>query len=423
MDYGYESGLLLKILLEPSTLMSVDLAPEEFSNENYRMVYRAILDLTNEGRIVDFGPVVERLTQQAPGNWLHFVSSMAAEAQPPTSVTASVEAIRRIHQSTRAITVAARLSERSAMPGAVDDAIRDLMGLTQTKSRHEHTMSSALKLALADIEEAVEGRRRGLPTGLKDLDEKLGGLHGGDLIVIGARPAMGKTALMLNMLLASTRHGTPVGVFTSEQDASQAAQRMIAIEGKVPLVAMRNGKLGDSDWSSVSAAVQTMNKYSVQLDDTGSPSLSHIVRTARRWKHTHGTGALFIDYLQRMDCESGKKRFESVGDNVRGLKTLAKELDIPVVVLSQVGRQVESRQDKRPNMGDLSDSSEVEKEADQVFMLYRDEVYNEDTPDKGIAEILIEKNRHGPTGYIRVSWRGEFLRFDDLARGYDYAAR
>lgn len=324
MDYGYESGLLLKILLEPSTLMSVDLAPEEFSRENYRAIYRAMLDLTNEGEVVDFGPVIERLNLTSPGNWLSFVTKMAADAQPPTSVGASVEAIRRIHQSARAITVASRLTERAAMPGAVDDAIRDLMALSQIKTRHEHTMSSALKLALADVEDAVEGKRRGIPTGLTDLDEKLGGLHAGDLVVIGARPAMGKTALMLNMVLAAVRHGTPAGVFTSEQDASQAAQRMIAIQGKVPLVSMRNGKMGDEDWSRLSAAVQTMNAFNVQIDDTGSPSLSHIVRTARRWKHTNGTGVLFLDYLQRMEREPGKRGFESVGDNVRGLKTLAK---------------------------------------------------------------------------------------------------
>ena len=398
--------------------MSVDLAPEEFSGENYRAIYRAMLDLTNEGEVVDFGPVIERLNLTSPGNWLSFVTNMAADAQPPTSVGASVEAIRRIHQSARAITVASRLTERAAMPGAVDDAIRDLMALSQIKTRHEHTMSSALKLALADVEDAVEGKRRGIPTGLTDLDEKLGGLHAGDLVVIGARPAMGKTALMLNMVLAAVRHGTPAGVFTSEQDASQAAQRMIAIQGKVPLVSMRNGKLGDEDWSRLSAAVQTMNAFNVQIDDTGSPSLSHIVRTARRWKHANGTGVLFLDYLQRMEREPGKRGFESVGDNVRGLKTLAKELAVPIVALSQVGRQVDSRNDRRPNMGDLSDSSEVEKEADQVFMLYRDEVYNDDTPDRGIAEILIEKNRHGPTGYIRVNWRGEFLRFENLARGF-----
>lgn len=413
---AYEAGLIARLLVTSSTIQLCDLSPAEFSNEQLRTVYEAILALSNRNDVVDLITVADELFAQTNQNWLGFLGDLMRETQATSNVPVYCAAIRRANESRKAVEIGQELCDRAMVDGAIDNAIRDLMALSLPNKRHQYSMDPALKLALEDIEATFNGERTGLPTGLADLDEKLGGMHGGDLIVIGARPAMGKTAFLLNLSLAISRSGVGVGLFSGEQDVSQMTQRMIAIEGHLSIMRMRNGKMLDGDWPMLSAAIGSLKGRPLWIDDLASPSLSYIVRHARAWKHQHGVGAICLDYLQRMSCDSRMKRHEAVGENVRGLKNLARELGVPVVVLAQVSRDVEKRTDKRPGMGDLSDSSEIEKEADQVFMLYRDEVYNPESADKGIAEILIDKNRHGPTGFVRAVWRGECLRFENLSR-------
>ena len=293
-----------------------------------------------------------------------------------------------------------------------DSAIRALMNLDSGKDRFECTIQQALKSALQDMEEAQEagGGLRGITTGLADLDRHLGGWHRGDLIVIGARPAMGKTALMLHH---AQRCGVPLGVVSSEQPSYQIAQRHVASLGKVSLANIRQGKIGENEMKAMIIANGKLKDY--WLLDRSSPSVTDVERTARRWYHRHGIKILFVDYIQRIRGQ-GDRRHEQVGDVVRSLKTLARDLDIPVVALAQVSREVEKRQNRRPTMADLADSSEIEKEADQVITLYRDEVYNEDSPDKGKAELSICKNRHGYIGTVHAEWIGEFVSFGDLNR-------
>jgi replicative DNA helicase len=244
----------------------------------------------------------------------------------------------------------------------------------------------------------------------------LGGLHGGDLVIVGARPAMGKTALMLNMAASALMAGFPVGVFSGEQGVSQITQRLIAIQGRIPVMRMRNGSLIGEDWSKLSAAVASLKDRGMYIFDKPAPTLSDIVRRARSWHYNHGIKAIYLDYLQRVKITTKAPRHEAIGEIAAGLKELARELNIPVIALAQVNREVEKRVNKRPFMGDLKDSGTIEQEADQIFMLYRDEVYNEETKDKGLAEINIEKNRHGSTGRVDLAWRGEYLRFENLMR-------
>lgn len=415
-SHDYEASLVLSLLLDQTKIPQCDLSADEFGNRQYAEVYSAITALSDRGDVVDLLTVSQYLHAQTGRNWLPTIKELSAGINTTRNIEHYTQIVRKEHEHRKAAAIGQHLAANADGDGAIDTAIRDLMALSLPGRRRQHNMNSTLKIAVNELDAAYNGERKSISTGLIDLDDKLGGLHNGDLVVIGARPAMGKTALLLNMALAASAGGHGVGLFSGEQDIIQMGQRLLSIQGKVPVMRMRNGKLLDEDWPKVSAAVASMKDRKFITDDTPSPSLSHVVRSARSWKYGGGVDVIFLDYLQRMHTDGKQKRFEAVGENVRGLKNLARELNIPIVVLAQVNRTVESKADKRPNMGDLADSSEIEKEADQIFMLYRDEVYNPNTEHKGLAEILVEKNRHGPTGFIRVIWRGECLRFENLGR-------
>lgn len=289
-----------------------------------------------------------------------------------------------------------------------DEVMRSLIELQQADGGHEVSIKDAMAEALEDMEQAAECKGiRGITTGLTELDRHLGGWHKGDLCVIGARPAMGKTALLLHFAQSC---GVPLGLVSAEQPAYQIAQRHISSMGRVRLSDLRQGKIGEHETRAVIATNQKLRDY--WIFDRSAPSVDDIVKVARRWKNRHNIQVLFVDYIQRIQGR-GKLRHEQVGDVVRSLKTLARDLEIPVIALAQVARQVEARENKRPHMGDLSDSSEIEKEADQIITMYRDEVYTENTDQPGLCELIIEKNRHGYTGLVKVQWIGENVRFEN----------
>jgi len=216
---------------------------------------------------------------------------------------------------------------------------------------------------------------------------------------------MGKTALLLHFAQSC---GVPLGLVSAEQPAYQIAQRHVASIGKVRLSDLRQGRVGENETKAVISANHRLKDY--WIFDRSAPTVDDIVKVARRWKHRHDIQVLFVDYIQRIQGK-GKARHEQVGDVVRSLRTLARDLNIPVVALAQVARQVEGRDNKRPGMGDLSDSSEIEKEADQIITMYRDEVYNKTTDVPGICELKVCKNRHGYTGTVDVRWIGEHVSF------------
>ena len=305
-----------------------------------------------------------------------------------------------------------------ALAGDMDknEVIRALMNLDGGKDRFEKTIQQAMREAVEDMEEAqaAGGGLRGITTGLADLDHEIGGFHPGDLTVIAARPSMGKTAMLLHHV---QRCGVPLGLATTEQPGMQVAQRHIASIGRVSLSDLRNGKIGEKETNATIVANGKLKDY--WLYERSSPSITDVEEISRCWYHRNGIKILFVDYIQRIRG-NGDKRHEQVGDVVRGLKTLARDLNIPVVALAQVGRDVEKRANKRPSMGDISDSSEIEKEADQVITIYRDEVYNADSMDAGIAELGICKNRHGRVGMVRVGWAPEFVSFGDLPEYGNY---
>lgn len=235
--------------------------------------------------------------------------------------------------------------------------------------------------------------------------------HARSLYLTDGYVATHNTALMLNMALSAEK---PIGIFSAEQPMVQVGQRVIAISGGASTSNMRQAKMEKKDWDAVSTTLKNLTNRVIMVNDRSAPTLVDVVRQTRKWKREHNIQGIYLDYIQRMRGPKGMKRHEQVEEIVRGLKELAKELDIPVLALSQVNREVEKRKDRRPHMADLRDSGAIEQEADNVMMLYRDEVYDENTRHKGIAELNIEKNRHGRTGFITIEWNAEQMVFQDM---------
>lgn len=397
-----ESEVVGTLLLQPDLLAECDLTPEHFSQSTCSRIYRAICDLTEHGEPVDAVTVAESLG----GDWLKHTATMASNA-----ITANfawkVGKVREAHQKRQARAI----GESLLSGGDPDQAVKDLMALTVSRKTFDHDISAVLAAAIDKQDEFNEGIR-GIPTGLSKLDESLGGLHASDLVVVGARPAVGKTAFMLSL---AVKCGVPTGIISGEQPIDQVGFRLLALKGRVSVHRMRTGKMEGDDWTRNTAAVATLRDHRLWVNDQPGIDIDSVARQARKWVMRHGIKLLLVDYIQKIKAK-GQDRRNEVAAVVVALKDLARELQIPVVALAQVKREVESRNNKRPMVSDLKEAGEIEQEADQIITLYRDEVYDEDTLNKGVAELIVGKNRHGPTGTIRCAWVGEYMAFENLER-------
>jgi replicative DNA helicase len=276
----------------------------------------------------------------------------------------------------------------------------------------------AAQEAIDEMQRATEGNLVGVTSGVRDIDDMLGGFHDGDLVVIGARPAMGKTAFMLNLAASAN---CPVGMISGEQGRAQIGMRLMAINGSLSLHKMRTGALTNDEWSRVSSTMARMRERPVWVFDKPAPTIDEIVQQARAWKFDQNIGILMVDYLQKIRGGNGESFRLQVGDIAAQLKDVGRELKIPVIALAQVKREVENRTmgddglGRMPHMSDLAESGVIEMEADVIATLYRPEVYDDSPQFQGLAYFNVDKNRHGPVGHKVLSWRGEFLKFSDLA--------
>lgn len=411
-----EQAVIGGLLIENAKLVEIDLTPSDFCDSGLGEIYRAILALDGENKPFDVFTVSEMLCRTTGKDWTSAVAAIARNTASSRNIVTYAEHVKRYRRNRDARIIASRLIEEiSRDENAIDSAISELMALGNKKIETMFTMRDAAKQAVDAIHKAHDrkGELTGITTGLKDLDAVMGGYQQQDLIIIGARPAMGKTGFLLSSVLSV---GIPALVISCEMSASQLAMRAISNTGKIDSRNVRMANLDECEWDRMHSAIVRLMELPIVIDEASSPTIGEIQRQARKLKHTHGIKILFVDYLQRLRGNNSRdSRIDQVGEIARGLKSIARELDIPVVALSQVNRAVESRTNKRPMMGDLANSSEIEKEADEVIMLYRDEVYNEDSEDKGIAEFAFEKNRHGPTGTVRAAWIAPYMQFADLS--------
>jgi replicative DNA helicase len=420
-----EQSVLGGLMLSPDKIETIadKLTPDDFYARNHQAIFRAMLELSARGDPCDavtLGDWFESNGMADIAGGMGYCIELANTTAGAANITAYAQIIREKSVMRQVIDKATNLAEaawRGEVSGVelVDRGIAELMALQKVEARAEFTLRQAMTLAFAEAERAKElgGRIPGISSGLVDLDRVLGGFHDSDLVVIGARPAQGKTALLLNFATACS---LPCGIVSAEQPAQQIGARVMSIKSLVPAERMRNGRFDTGDVKRLGEAVEELCDRTCMIYDRSAPTIADVSRMARKWKQQNGIRILFVDYIQRIEASQTNSRAnkaEKVGEVVRGLKNLARDLEIPVVALAQVGRQADGRQ---PGMGDLSDSSEIEKEADQILTLYRPSTSDDDA-DESLAVISAEKNRHGPCGEVRTVWMPETMRFVSRAEG------
>lgn len=423
-----EQAVLGGLMLDPQSYnrISAFLAEADFYRRDHALIFRAIGEMVDRGEPADAVTLGDWFEAQGVAELVGGVSYVykLANATPSASSIGSYARIVREKAQLRRVIDAATEACTSAWaadaePSAVvDAAVRAMMGIGKSHTEHTLSMREALR-RLSDRMTKIHangGVLPGVTSGIAELDKKLGGFQDGDLVLIPARPSMGKTSLLGFCVAHAGSHVIPVGLVSGEQPAEQIALRLVSARSKIAAHRIRNADLQAHEWPKLTIANADMAAWPVWIHDRSAPTIDELKRIARMWRHQHGIRALYVDYAQRIEGK-GRTRYEQVSEVARELKTLARDLGIPVIALAQVNRSVEQRNDKRPGMGDIADSGELEKEADQVVMLYRDDYYNAESSDKGVAELIVEKNRHGATGTIKVGWDAEHMDFYDLANG------
>ncbi|MEW8349340.1 MAG: DnaB-like helicase C-terminal domain-containing protein [Candidatus Thiodiazotropha taylori] len=408
MDNILEMRIIGGMLIDSMYVSSVNIRPCDFQFKSLGEIHGAMLEMQSQNDVIDLVTVAQYLEKKTNKNYLELLQDAYQAAQIGASNTeALAEAVKERALARKAKEVGLALAHDMD----VNKAIKSLLDMGAESRRYSYSLTEATK----KFYEEVSSNQKGITSGLSGLDRILGGFRNGDLYVIGARPAMGKTALMLNLSLAANE---AVGVISSEQGSNQIASRNIAILSDVNAWALRNNLLVDHEWARLKKATNKINNMPYYIYDKAAPSILDVVRKAREWKYKYQIQILYVDYIQRLKAtDRSLKKHEQMEEVVQGLKELARDLNIPVIALAQVKREVDYRKCKRPGMADLKDSGSIEQEADCVIMLYRDEVYDSNTKTPGVAELNIEKNRHGPNGYIRTAWIAESMRFEDVGEG------
>jgi replicative DNA helicase len=430
-----ERALLGGLILHSGSIPGATeiLGPEDFYRFEHGLLFKLLADMHGRGEAIDMITVPERVArdgQQDRYGGVAYVVELPDQVPATANLGHYAAVIREKSLLRQVIQATTRVSEEAyAHPddvtGMIDRAANELLGLGKGngKAGGWQRISEILDGELIKIQtlsERKDGGPAGYTTGFEDLDKKLAGLHKTDLLVLAARPAMGKTALALNMaqnvaLLAER----PVGMFSLEMSRGQLVTRMLCCHALVDAGRVRTGTLQTDDWQRLLDADDYLRRARVFIDDTPNLSIGDVRSRARRLHSEHpDLGLVVVDYLQLMRGDDPRaSREQQISAISRGLKILAKELEVPVIALSQLNRGVESRQEKRPMVSDLRESGAIEQDADVILFIYRDELYNKDTADKGVAEIIIAKQRNGPTGTVRLAFQGEYTRFDNLAEG------
>ncbi|KTD20733.1 replicative DNA helicase [Legionella londiniensis] len=419
--------------------VSTKICETDFYRAEHRILFRAILDLAHKSQPFDVVTVLDKLMSvnlldEAGGE--AYLFELANNTPSVANISAYADIVREKSVQRQMIAVASEIADAAYNPDGRE--VSELLDLAERKvfAIAEQTASeggpeiikSILVKAVEKIDELYHsaGAITGLATGLSDLDKMTSGLQASDLIIVAGRPSMGKTTLVMNIAEhAAITAGKPVLVFSMEMPADSLAMRMMSSLGRIDQHRIRTGKLDDDDWPRVTSAVHMLSEAPLYIDDTPALSPAEMRARARRLAKEQGQlGLIVVDYLQLMKVPGFKadNRTAEISEISRSLKSLAKELDVPVIALSQLNRSLEQRHDKRPIMSDLRESGAIEQDADLIFFIYRDEVYHEDSPDKGTAEIIIAKQRNGPIGKVRVAFLGKYTRFEDLAfNGYQGA--
>ncbi len=413
-------------------------AGSDFYRREHQLIFDAAGDLCHENLPADVVTVSERLAStgdlEAVGG-LAYLGELAKNTPSAANIVAYARIVRerailrRLIQAAGQIADSAFQTEGRKPAELLDEAEQKIFNIAG-RSAGDRGGFQPIKDMLSSVLDRIDVMSQsdnpltGVASGYNDLDDMTSGLQAADLIIVAGRPSMGKTSLAMNIAEnAAVGQGLPVAIFSMEMPGGQLAMRMMASLGRINAHKVRTGKLDDDDWPRLTSAITLLEKAPIYIDDTPALTPLELRARARRLAREHDgkLGLIVVDYLQLMQSgDSSENRATEISSITRSLKSLAKELDVPLVALSQLNRSLEQRPNKRPFMSDLRESGAIEQDADVIFFIYRDEVYNEDSPDKGTAEIIIGKQRNGPTGTIRLTFLGEYTKFENyMSPGFD----
>ncbi|GER88293.1 replicative DNA helicase [Dictyobacter vulcani] len=425
-----ECGVLGSIIIDPEAIVQVAdfLMAEDFYRDAHRTIYETILQLYEQREAADFITIcdeLERKSKLEEVGGASYITSLIN--QVPTS--GNIEYYGRIVERTAILRrlihaageIAATAYEEGDAAIALDKAEKLIFGISQRHARADFSsLSELLGDYMTKLDQLHERRGTvvGVPTGFTDLDRLTGGLQKSDLIILAARPAVGKTSLCLSLAHnASVKHKKSIAIFSLEMSKEQLVQRLLSMDAAIDQQRLRTGWIEDDEWERIVFAMGTLAEANIWLDDTAGISTMEMRSKARRLQAEHGIDMIIVDYLQLMQSSAGKRndnRVQEISEISRNLKGLARELDVPVMALAQLSRAVESRQSKVPQLSDLRESGSIEQDADLVMFIYRDDVYNPESERKNIADIIVAKHRNGPVGEVSLYFQASQTRFRDL---------
>ena len=433
-----EQAVLGGLLLSPRAWDQVaDVVTEaDFYREDHRLVFRAIHELNDRGKPCDAVTVTEwfeshgKADQVDGGSYINQLTSStpsAANVKAYAEIVREKSVLRQLIDVGSEITSGVFASDGRDSQELLEAAERKVFAIAEQGMRAGSdfvSVQETIKEAIEKIQELheFEGEITGTPTGFKNFDKLTAGLQPSDLIIVAGRPAMGKTTLAMNIAEhAAIKSDVPVAIFSMEMSSLQLVMRLFSSLGQIDQTRLRTGNLDDLDWPKLTSAMNLLHKSHIFIDETPSLSPSELRARARRLKREHDIGLIVVDYIQLMAVPGTKEnRATEIAEISRSLKAIAKELHVPVIALSQLNRALEQRPNKRPIMADLRESGSIEQDADLIIFIYRDEVYNEETPEKGKAEIIIGKHRNGPTDTVILTFQGQWLRFVNYAPEHAY---
>ncbi len=432
-----EQAVLGGLMLDNDAwLLCADMLHEaDFYRREHQLIFRAIRALAENNQPSDIITLTEWLDRQkklAEAGTMAYLGTMvnntpsAANIASYAHIVREYSVLRQLAKVGTDISNSAYQTEGRSIAELLDLAERRVFEIAEQDQRQggfqpiKRLLTTAVD-RLDTLFHSDQSGITGLSTGFTDLDQKTSGLQPADMVIVAGRPSMGKTAFSMNIAEHVAIHEQkPVAVFSMEMPGEQLAMRMLSSLGRIDQNKMRTGKLGDDDWPRLTSALSLLSDKQMFIDDTAALSPTELRARSRRLAREHGPlGLIVVDYLQLMQVPSNKEnRATEVGEISRAIKSLAKELNVPIIALSQLNRSLEQRPDKRPKMADLRESGSLEQDADLIMFIYRDEVYNPDTEHKGVAEIIIGKQRNGPIGSVRLTFLGQFTQFANYTNDY-----
>ena len=425
-----EQAVLGAMLIKKEAIAEVQeiLQPDDFYREAHRIVYEAMVQLQNNDEAVDLVTLTEQLRKSEQldkiGGWA-FITQLANAVPTAANVVYHAKIVKEKAELRSLINAATAIAsaayeDNTDVENIMDDAEKKILAVANRQNGGAfESMKSIVMRTFERINVLYEskGGLTGISSGFKDLDKLTAGLQKSDLILVAARPSMGKTAFTLNIASYVGTHGGKVAFFSLEMSKEQLMQRMLCAEGGIDATKLRTGQLDTQEWNKLVHVADTLSRAPIYIDDTAGITVMELRSKARRLKAEHGLDLIIIDYLQLMQgrpSKNGDNRQQEISEISRSLKALARELDVPVIALSQLSRSVESRQIKKPMLSDLRESGSLEQDADIVMFLYREDYYDKDTENKNITDIIVAKHRNGPVDTISLFFQKEYTKFRDL---------